>query len=186
MEIVQSKCNRCGKIGHNSRECLVEWWLEMVANTQPIVDMLTDDGEKGHIKANCMRGTTQDETEPVAKHMLLRDELLKLDLEYEVELADGRVVYSHLYYSKKFVACETYIAEAVIVCGKKEVHVPLKKRTLLVEKEPAERRLEDVPVICEFPDVFPEDLPGLPPSRQVEFVIELVLGDRSVGVRLID
>nr|GFA24632.1 hypothetical protein [Tanacetum cinerariifolium] len=75
---------------------------------------------------------------------------------------------------------------------RKEVHMPLKKRTLVVkgddcvsrlkvvscmkvkkyvdrgsylfvaqvvEKEPTERRLEDVPVICKFPDVFPEDLP---------------------------
>ncbi|GJZ35698.1 hypothetical protein Tco_0581515 [Tanacetum coccineum] len=44
-----------------------------------------------------------------------------------------------------------------------------------------ERRLEDVPVICEFPDVFPEDLAGLPPSRQVEFVIELVPGAAPVA-----
>ncbi|GJU50072.1 hypothetical protein Tco_1219627 [Tanacetum coccineum] len=73
--------------------------------------------------------------------------------------------------------------DAVIVCGKKEVHVPLKKRTLVVkgDDEPAERRLEDVPVICEFPDVFPEDLPGLPPSRQVEFGIELVPGAAPVA-----
>ncbi|GJV08689.1 hypothetical protein Tco_1346345 [Tanacetum coccineum] len=54
----------------------------------------------------------------------------------------------------------------------------------VVEKEPTKRRLKDVPIICEFPDVFLEDLPGLPPSRQVEFVIELVPG-RSVAVRLI-
>nr|GEU84197.1 hypothetical protein [Tanacetum cinerariifolium] len=44
----------------------------------------------------------------------------------------------------------------------------------VVEKEPAERHLEDVPLICKFLDVFPEDLPGLPPPRQVEFEIELV------------
>jgi hypothetical protein len=31
----------------------------------------------------------------------------------------------------------------------------------------------DIPVVCEFPDVFPDDLPGLPPDREVEFVIEL-------------
>nr|GFB79799.1 reverse transcriptase domain-containing protein [Tanacetum cinerariifolium] len=76
-----------------------------------------------------------------------------------------------------------------------EVHVTLKKRTLVVkgddcvsrlkvvscmkvkkyvdhgsylfvaqviEKEPTERCLEDVPVICKFPDVFLEDFPGLP------------------------
>jgi hypothetical protein len=31
----------------------------------------------------------------------------------------------------------------------------------------------DIPVACEFPDVFPEDLPGMPPDRDVEFIIEL-------------
>jgi hypothetical protein len=33
--------------------------------------------------------------------------------------------------------------------------------------------IQDIPVVCEFLDVFPEDLPGLPPERDVEFVIEL-------------
>jgi hypothetical protein len=35
------------------------------------------------------------------------------------------------------------------------------------------QNLEDIPVACEFFDVFPEDLPGMPPDRDVEFVIEL-------------
>jgi hypothetical protein len=34
-------------------------------------------------------------------------------------------------------------------------------------------QLEDIPVVCEYPDVFPNDLPGMPPDRDVEFVIEL-------------
>ncbi|GJX42678.1 hypothetical protein Tco_0257668 [Tanacetum coccineum] len=38
------------------------------------------------------------------------------------------------------------------------------------------KRLEDVPIIREFLEVFPEDLPGLPPARQVEFQIDLVPG----------
>jgi hypothetical protein len=33
--------------------------------------------------------------------------------------------------------------------------------------------IQDIPVVCEFPYVFLEDLPGLPPERDVEFVIEL-------------
>nr|GFD08529.1 putative reverse transcriptase domain-containing protein [Tanacetum cinerariifolium] len=37
-----------------------------------------------------------------------------------------------------------------------------------------EKRVEDVPVICDFPKVFPEDLPGLPPPRQVKFRIDLI------------
>nr|GEZ20468.1 putative reverse transcriptase domain-containing protein [Tanacetum cinerariifolium] len=37
-----------------------------------------------------------------------------------------------------------------------------------------EKRLENIPVVKEFPDVFPEELPGLPPVRQVEFQIDLI------------
>ena len=33
--------------------------------------------------------------------------------------------------------------------------------------------LTSIPVVCEFLDVFPKDLPGLPPDREVEFSIEL-------------
>jgi hypothetical protein len=36
----------------------------------------------------------------------------------------------------------------------------------------ASQNLEDIPVACEFPDVFAEDLPGMPPDRDVEFIIE--------------
>jgi hypothetical protein len=35
------------------------------------------------------------------------------------------------------------------------------------------KEIRDIPVACEFPDVFPDDLPGLHPDRDVEFVIEL-------------
>ncbi|GKB66258.1 putative reverse transcriptase domain-containing protein, partial [Tanacetum coccineum] len=44
----------------------------------------------------------------------------------------------------------------------------------VTEKKPKEKRLEDVPVICDFLEVFPDELPGLPPPRQVEFRIDLV------------
>ncbi|GJW83421.1 putative reverse transcriptase domain-containing protein [Tanacetum coccineum] len=44
-----------------------------------------------------------------------------------------------------------------------------------------EKRLEDVPIVREFPEVFPEDLPGLPPARQVEFQINLVPGAAPVA-----
>jgi hypothetical protein len=35
------------------------------------------------------------------------------------------------------------------------------------------QNLDDIPVACEFPNIFPEDLPGMPPDRDVEFTIEL-------------
>jgi hypothetical protein len=40
----------------------------------------------------------------------------------------------------------------------------------------AAQNLEDIPVAYEFPDVFPEDLPGMPPDQDVEFIIELQPG----------
>ncbi|GJS07388.1 putative reverse transcriptase domain-containing protein [Tanacetum coccineum] len=36
------------------------------------------------------------------------------------------------------------------------------------------KRLKDVPIVRDFPEVFPEDLPGLPPARPVEFQINLI------------
>ncbi|GJV86313.1 putative reverse transcriptase domain-containing protein [Tanacetum coccineum] len=49
------------------------------------------------------------------------------------------------------------------------------------ETEIPKRRIEDVPVVSDFPEVFPEDLPGLPPTRQVEFHIELIPGAAPVA-----
>ncbi|GJW04459.1 putative reverse transcriptase domain-containing protein [Tanacetum coccineum] len=46
----------------------------------------------------------------------------------------------------------------------------------VTENKSKEKRMEDVPVIHDFPEVFPEELPGLPPPRQVEFRIDLVPG----------
>nr|GEX70617.1 putative reverse transcriptase domain-containing protein [Tanacetum cinerariifolium] len=45
-----------------------------------------------------------------------------------------------------------------------------------MEKKSDEKRLENIPVVREFPDVFPEELPGLHPVRQVEFQIDLIPG----------
>ncbi|GKC73542.1 putative reverse transcriptase domain-containing protein, partial [Tanacetum coccineum] len=50
----------------------------------------------------------------------------------------------------------------------------------VTRKKSKEKRMEDVPVICDFPEVFPEELPGLPP-RQVEFRVDLVLGAAPVA-----
>ncbi|GJV75730.1 putative reverse transcriptase domain-containing protein [Tanacetum coccineum] len=50
----------------------------------------------------------------------------------------------------------------------------------MTENKSKEERLKDVTVIHDFPQVFPEELPGLPPSRQVEFRIDLVPGAACV------
>ncbi|GJZ33013.1 putative reverse transcriptase domain-containing protein [Tanacetum coccineum] len=62
--------------------------------------------------------------------------------------------------------CQVYLAQ---VTSKK------------TEDQSKEKRLEDMPIVQEFPDVFPEDLPGLPPARQVEFQIDLVPGAAPIA-----
>ncbi|GJY75593.1 putative reverse transcriptase domain-containing protein [Tanacetum coccineum] len=153
----------------------------------------------------------------------------KLDVSYEVELADGKVastntvlsgctlnLVKHLFKidlmpielgTFDVIIRMDWLAErdAVIVCGKKVVRIPCGNKTLIVEgdkgpsrlkviscikarkyiergcqmfvahvtaKKSKEKRLKDVPVICDFPEVFPDDLSGLPPPRQVEFRID--------------
>nr|GEX34686.1 putative reverse transcriptase domain-containing protein [Tanacetum cinerariifolium] len=66
---------------------------------------------------------------------------------------------------------------AKIICDEKVIHIPIDSETLIIR----DKRLEDIPVVREFPDVFPEDLPGLPPVRQVEFQIDLILRGAPVA-----
>ncbi|XP_076916280.1 uncharacterized protein LOC143575933 [Bidens hawaiensis] len=44
----------------------------------------------------------------------------------------------------------------------------------VVDTKAKERKIDDIPVVRDFREVFREDLPGLPPQRQVEFRIDLV------------
>nr|GEY08933.1 putative reverse transcriptase domain-containing protein [Tanacetum cinerariifolium] len=50
-----------------------------------------------------------------------------------------------------------------------------------MEKKSKDKRLENIVVVREFPDVFPEELPGLPPVRQVEFQIDLIPGAAPIA-----
>ncbi|GKE61589.1 hypothetical protein Tco_1511956 [Tanacetum coccineum] len=50
-----------------------------------------------------------------------------------------------------------------------------------MEDKSEKKRLEDVPIVWDFLDVFPEDLPGLPLTRQVEFQIDLIPGAAPVA-----
>ncbi|GJT64295.1 putative reverse transcriptase domain-containing protein [Tanacetum coccineum] len=155
----------------------------------------------------------------------------RISTSYEVELADGRIVstntvlkectlnlVNHLFKIDLMpielgtfdviIGMDWLVAlDAIIICGKKEVHIPIKNRTFVVkgdshssrlkviscikarkyiergchlflahvtEKKKSEKQIKDVPIIRDFPKVFPDDLLGLPPSRQVKFKIDLV------------
>ncbi|GJR85305.1 putative nucleotidyltransferase, ribonuclease H [Tanacetum coccineum] len=85
--------------------------------------------------------------------------------------------------------------KAVIVCHEKVVEIPVEdgrilrvhgERTVGITKalksaKEDEPKLSDISVVREFEDVFPEDLSGLPPQRQVEFRIDLVPGATPIA-----
>ena len=48
-------------------------------------------------------------------------------------------------------------------------------------KSIANPTLEPVPVVCEYPDVFPAELPGMPPDQDIEFIIDLIPGTAPIS-----
>ena len=52
----------------------------------------------------------------------------------------------------------------------------------VVDSAQAVKDINDIPVVCEFLDVFPEELLGLPPDRETEFTIEVTPGIAPVSV----
>ncbi|KAD4385317.1 hypothetical protein E3N88_25485 [Mikania micrantha] len=51
----------------------------------------------------------------------------------------------------------------------------------VIDNEKVVQKLEDVPIVREFPDVFPDDLPGIPSDRDVEFRIDLIPGAKPIA-----
>ncbi|KAJ4719088.1 RNA-directed DNA polymerase (Reverse transcriptase) [Melia azedarach] len=77
----------------------------------------------------------------------------------------------------KFVGTKLFVMPRIISTLK--AWKSLKKGCLgflasVIDTEKAEVKLQDVPVVSEFIDVFPEDLPGTPPDCEIEFNIEFV------------
>ncbi|GKA96402.1 putative reverse transcriptase domain-containing protein [Tanacetum coccineum] len=93
-----------------------------------------------------------------------------------------------LFMTLKLADDENIGTQAIVVCVEK-TFISLGNETLYRscdrskwghetgdKSEIESKRLEDVPIVRDFPEVFPEDLTGLPPTRQVEFQIDLIPG----------
>ncbi|XP_076948377.1 uncharacterized protein LOC143620600 [Bidens hawaiensis] len=50
------------------------------------------------------------------------------------------------------------------------------KDTFVIQKD-----IDSHPVVCKYPDVFPEELPGLPPNREIEFTIDIIPGAEPIS-----
>ncbi|WVZ89982.1 hypothetical protein U9M48_036326 [Paspalum notatum var. saurae] len=63
------------------------------------------------------------------------------------------------------------------------IHLPSHRHSPPTVNATEAQLIKKIPVVSDFPDVFPEELPGLPPDRNVEFAIELVPGTAPVSKR---
>jgi hypothetical protein len=67
------------------------------------------------------------------------------------------------------------------VYGKVTLHIPMVSRIKASLHHMVERRLQDIHVVCEFPDMFPDELPGMPPKSAIEFKIKLQPGMTTIA-----
>ncbi|GJT71421.1 reverse transcriptase domain-containing protein [Tanacetum coccineum] len=104
-----------------------------------------------------------------------------IDTFYNIEMAD-----ENLFRHRHWYGMLSKIMLDHLKADKVHVHIPIDGETLIIqaqimEKRSDEKRLKDIHVVREFSKVFPEDLPGLPPIRQVEFQIDLIPGATPVA-----
>ncbi|GJY34793.1 reverse transcriptase domain-containing protein [Tanacetum coccineum] len=152
-------------------------------------------GKKGHYANQC-RKTTNNNAQ--GRAYMLRDRNahqnlnLVTDTFYDIEMADGNLVSTNtVIQGERSHGFDVVIGmdwlskyHAKILCDKKVIHIPINSETLIIrvmEKKSDDKRLEDIPVVKEFPKVFPKDLPGLPLVHQVEFQIDLIPGAAPVA-----
>ena len=54
--------------------------------------------------------------------------------------------------------------------------------TYVIDTKKVEPSLSDIPTVCDYPDVFSEELPVFPPQREIEFAIDIVLSATPVSI----
>jgi hypothetical protein len=80
-----------------------------------------------------------------------------------------------LYIAKRLVYLDS------LIYGKVALHLPIIVRIRASVHHTVAKSIEEISVVREFPDVFPDDLPGMPPERDIEFKIELQHGTAPVA-----
>jgi hypothetical protein len=68
-------------------------------------------------------------------------------------------------------------------CGETTLYLPDQGCTRSCAFTMIQSPIERIPVVCDYPDVFPDELPGMPPDRDIEFAIELQPGTAPISKR---
>ncbi|GKE19262.1 putative reverse transcriptase domain-containing protein, partial [Tanacetum coccineum] len=168
------RCGKCNKVGHLTRDCKVTISTTSTQRGQVVNQRVA--GNKNGVgeargKTYVLGGGDVNPDSNVVKGLLGHP--FNIDL-MPVELGSFDAIIGMDWLANH---------HAVIVCDEKIVRIPYGDEVLIVQvtkkeigDKSEEKRLEDVPTVRNFQEVFPEDFPGLTPTRQVKFQIDLVPG----------
>ncbi|GJU84305.1 putative reverse transcriptase domain-containing protein [Tanacetum coccineum] len=182
------KYNTCNKVGHLTKNCRNKR-PATGSNLLPVTVTCHAYGEKGHYANQCRKTTTNNAQ---GRAYMLRDRNAHQDPNvvtgmFLLNQHLARVLFNSGA-DKSFVSISLASMGATLTLLNQPFKIdlmPIKLNSfdvvIVMEKKSDEKRLEDIPVVREFPEVFPEDLPGLPPVRQVEFQIDLIPGAAPVA-----
>ncbi|WVZ64130.1 hypothetical protein U9M48_013696 [Paspalum notatum var. saurae] len=166
-----SPCLTCGRAGHSSRTCYTR---QKTPGSVPTDEEKNSAPNMGQLQYSQLEQVP--ESEPVlAGTFLINDHPT-------VVLFDSGASFTFISkaYAPKHWLRSSSGTDVVI-------HVPFHKHVShtvnVAEAQTEAQALAKIPVACDYPDVFPEELPGLPPDRDVEFRIDLVLGTAPVSKR---
>ncbi|WVZ52030.1 hypothetical protein U9M48_003125 [Paspalum notatum var. saurae] len=191
-------CFKCGKAGHFSRTC------HSYRKTSGLVP--TGEGKKSAPKMGQLHYSQLDqvpEGEPIlAGTFLVNDhptvvlfdsgatfsfiskayalkhgyEVIELKQKYHITAAGSSINTNHIVRDLRLQVGKECLFISPIVLPQLGIDV-------ILEAQTEAQALAKIPIACEYPDVFPEELPGLPPDRDVEFRIDLVPGTAPVSKR---
>nr|GEV93188.1 putative reverse transcriptase domain-containing protein [Tanacetum cinerariifolium] len=168
-------CHACGEKGHYNYQC-----SKANNNAHGRAYLLRD--KNAHRDPNVVTNTTYDVEKAngnlVGTNTVIQGcTLILLNQPFKIDLMPIKLGFD-------IVIGMDWLSKyhAKIICDEKVVHIPIDgetsiircDRTQVMEKKLDEKGLKDIPIVKEFPKVFPEELPGLPPVRQVEFQIDLI------------
>ncbi|GJS60411.1 reverse transcriptase domain-containing protein [Tanacetum coccineum] len=191
------KCRSCGKIGHLTKDWHFKKDCPKLKNLPNARGKAyTIGGEDANSGSNVVTGTFllnnhyasvlfdsgADRSFVSTTFSTLLDVILDtLNVSYVVELADRRIAETNTVLRGCTIGLLGHPFNTNLMpieLGSFDIIIVTKKETEVKSKE---KRLEDVPNVRKFLEVFPEDLPGLLPVRQVEFQINLVPGAAPVA-----
>ncbi|GJT19205.1 putative reverse transcriptase domain-containing protein [Tanacetum coccineum] len=182
------RCGKCKKVGHLTRDCKAADSTTSNQRGQVVNQrVLTcfECGRQGHYRSDCPKLKDQNHGNKTGNKNGVGEARGKAYVLGGGDAnPDSNVITGHPFNvdlmpvelgSFDIIIGMDWLANhhAVIECDEKIVGIPYGDEILIVQEE---KRLEDVPTVRDFPEVFPEDFSGLPPSRQVEFQIDMVPG----------